>query len=136
MVAALEGEDLGGFDSALELPDEGLVTADNVDQITAAPPTGIWEMADDGSVHYVRMQTHRRTVQYENRAFWLRISDVGDCRYEGADLGILDTRGRSMTNGFRLTDRSKRWIHGIQQAFSARPLPSAQAFVDPAFKIL
>ena len=41
-----------------------------------------------------------------------------------------------MTGGFRLTDRSKRWIHGIKSGFSARPLPSAQAFVDPAFKIL
>jgi hypothetical protein len=41
-----------------------------------------------------------------------------------------------MTNGFRLTDQSKRWIHGIQKAFSAKPLPSAQAIADPAFKML
>jgi ribose transport system substrate-binding protein len=35
MVAALAGEDLGGFDPLLELPDMGLVTADNVSSFTA-----------------------------------------------------------------------------------------------------
>ena len=41
-----------------------------------------------------------------------------------------------MTNGFKLTEEAKRWIHGIKSAFSARPLPSAHAFEDPAFKIM
>ena len=87
-------------------------------------------------VVFDRFDYHRRAVDSDKEAFFLRILKPGDYRYEGADLGILVTRGRSMTNGFKLTERSKRWIHGIQQAFSARPLPSAQAFVDPAYKIL
>ncbi|MEC7259348.1 MAG: biotin carboxylase, partial [Pseudomonadota bacterium] len=54
----------------------------------------------------------------------------------GADLGILVTRGRSMTKSFQLTDKSRDWINGIKNAYSARPLPSAKAFEDPAFKIM
>ena len=104
--------------------------------VTQAPESGIYRMLDDGRVVFDRFDTHRRAVESEKEAFFLRILKPGDYRYEGADLGILVTRGRSMTNGFKLTERSKRWIHGIQQAFSARPLPSAQAFVDPAYKIL
>ncbi len=111
-------------------------TDDTVDIVTQAPESGIYQMLDDGRVVFDRFDTHRRAVESEKEAFFLRILKPGDYRYEGADLGILVTRGRSMTNGFKLTDRSKRWIHGIQQAFAARPLPSAQAFVDPAYKIL
>lgn len=35
LIEALAGNDLGGIDTALELPDEGLVTADNVADFTA-----------------------------------------------------------------------------------------------------
>ena len=69
----------------------------------------------------------------------LRILKPGDYRYEGADLGILVTRGRSMTNGFRLNERALKWIHGIKSAFSADPLPmtaAGPALSDPAFKIM
>jgi hypothetical protein len=111
-------------------------TEDSVDIVTRAPSSGIYRMLDDGRVVFDRFDYHRRAVESDREAFFLRILKPGDYRYEGADLGILVTRGRSMTGGFRLTDRSKRWIHGIKREFSARPLPSAQAFVDPAFKIL
>jgi ribose transport system substrate-binding protein len=35
MIEALAGTDVGGIDTALELPDEGLVTADNVADFSA-----------------------------------------------------------------------------------------------------
>ncbi|MDX1402293.1 MAG: biotin carboxylase [Kiloniellales bacterium] len=111
-------------------------TDDSVDILTAAPPSGIYRMLDDGQVVFDRFDYHRRAVESEKEAFFLRILKPGDYRYEGADLGILVTRGRSMTNNFKLTERSKRWIEGIKSAFSARPLPSAEALTDPAFKIL
>jgi hypothetical protein len=111
-------------------------TDDTVDIVTEAPESGIYRMLDDGRVVFDRFDYHRRAVESDREAFFLRILKPGDYRYEGADLGILVTRGRSMTNGFRLTDQSKRWIHGIQKAFSAKPLPSAQAIADPAFKML
>ena len=114
-------------------------TDDSVDIITDAPQSGIYKMLEDGRVVFDRFDYHRRAVESENEAFFLRIQKAGDYRYEGADLGILVTRGRSMTNGFKLNERAKRWIHGIKSSFHAQPLPMAQAgpdIADPAFKIL
>jgi hypothetical protein len=111
-------------------------TEDTVDIVTHAPESGIYRMLDDGRVVWDRFDYHRRAVESEREAFFLRILKPGDYRYEGADLGILVTRGRSMTGAFRLNERARKWIHGIKQNFAARPLPSAQALADPAFKIL
>ncbi len=111
-------------------------TEDNVDIITDAPESGIYKMMPDGRVVFDRFDYHRRAVESEDEAFFLRISNVGDYRYEGADLGILVTRGRSMTQSFQLTAKAKRWIHGIKSAYTARPLPSAAALEEPAFKIM
>ncbi len=115
-------------------------TGDEVQHITAAPPSGIWELDDDGTVNYVRMQTHRRTVQRENRAFFLRISGPGDYFYEGADLGILVSPGRFMDDDFQLTDRAKAWIRGINARYAAVPVsPEETAAVgaeDHSFKLL
>jgi len=114
-------------------------TEDSVDIITEAPETGIYKMLEDGRVVYDRFDYHRRAVESENEAFFLRILKPGDYRYEGADLGILVTRGRSMTKSFQLNERAKRWIHGIKNAVAAKPLPMAEAgpvVSDPAFKIM
>ena len=113
-------------------------TDDNVDIITEAPESGIWHMNNDGSVEYNRFDYHRRAVESEQEAFFLRISSAGDYRYEGADLGILITRGRAMNDKFKLTKRSKQWIDGIKAHYKAKPLPKAQVveMSDPAFKIL
>ncbi|OAB60275.1 biotin carboxylase [Leptolyngbya valderiana BDU 20041] len=92
-------------------------TEDSVDRITHAPPTGIYELDSKGQMQYVRMQTHRRTVQFENRAFFLRISKPGDYRYEGADLGILVSPGRFMDEDFQLTRRAKQWIKGVRSFY-------------------
>lgn len=93
-------------------------TEDSVDLIKQAPPTGIWKMDKQGKVHFSRFDTHRRAVQDESEAFFLRISDVGDYRYEGADLGILVTRGRLMTDDFQLNERAQQWIEGIRKHFT------------------
>jgi len=113
-------------------------TEDNVDIITHAPESGIWRLLPDGRVEYDRFDYHRRAVDSENEAFFLRIQGIGDYRYEGADLGILITRGRAMDNRFNLTKRSKAWIEGIKSQYKARPLPSALTLdsAEPAFKIL
>jgi len=87
--------------------------------ITSAPRSGVWELASDGTASFVRPQTHRRTVQRENRAFYLRIAKEGDWFYEGADLGILVTPGRLMTKGFQLTERARAWIRGIRAHYDA-----------------
>ncbi|MEQ8664731.1 MAG: biotin carboxylase [Rhodospirillales bacterium] len=106
-------------------------TDDSVDIITAAPESGIYKMAPDGSIEYSRFDYHRRAVASENEAFFLRISGPGDYRYEGADLGILVTRGRLMTNNFKLNNRAKQWIDGMRSKFIGRdlaPVPQAGAY--------
>lgn len=109
---------------------------DSVDIVTEAPESGIWRLLDDGRVEYDRFDYHRRAVDSETEAFFLRILKPGDFRYEGADLGILVTRGRSMTDKFELTARSKAWIDGIRAHFKARPLAAITERAEPAFKIL
>jgi hypothetical protein len=114
-------------------------TDDNVDFITDAPESGIWRMNEDGTIEYDRFDYHRRSVQSEAEAFYLRISNKGDYRYEGADLGILITRGRSMHRNFRLTKRAKAWINGIKSHYKASPLPKANPVPDSeihTFKML
>jgi hypothetical protein len=80
-------------------------------------------------------------VESEHEAFFLRISGPGDYQYDGADLGILVTRGRLMTDDFQLTTRARNWIDGIRAHFSTidpaadpaalappRPLPAVGSF--------
>jgi hypothetical protein len=119
-----------------------------VDQLVAAPESGIWRLLPDGRVVYDRFDYHRRAVESEAEAFFLRIMKAGDWRYEGADLGILVTRGRSMDANYELTPRARQWIAGIKAQFQGRPplqaqaspaldhLPAALAAGEPAFKIL
>ncbi len=116
-------------------------TEDSVDVITQAPQSGIWHLKADGSVEYARFDYHRRAVESENEAFFLRIGGPGDFRYEGADLGILITRGRLMTDSFKLNARAKAWISGIRNQFQGRQLGGMSAAPLPApqpgsFKLL
>ncbi len=100
-------------------------TEDTVEQISRAPRTGIWELDESGHMEFLRVQTHRRTVEEENRGFFLRIAKEGDYRYKGADLGILITPGRLMTDDHQLNDRARSWIDGILGQYES-------AAVDPA----
>lgn len=114
-------------------------TEDSVDILNAAPETGIYRLTDGGRVEYDRFDYHRRAVESEQEAFFLRILKPGDYRYEGADLGILVTRGRSMGERFGLTKRARQWITGIKGQFKGQPLSAADPALDvadPAFKIL
>ena len=92
-------------------------TEDTVEYITEAPKSGIWKKQKDGTIEYDRMDTHRRAVEKENEAFFLRITGEGDYLYEGADVGILVMRGRLMTDDFKLTKRAKDWITAIQDQY-------------------
>ena len=94
-------------------------TADDIERVTEAPRSGIWRMRPDGSIYFWRMDTHRRYVENENEAFFLRITRVGDWLYEGADMGILVMRGRMMTDDFLLTERSKKWLAAIKGEYKS-----------------
>lgn len=97
-------------------------TDPGVDKINVAPETGIWRMNGDGKVEYARFDYHRRAVESENEAFFLRILNKGDYRYEGADLGILVLRGRAMNDKFQMTERASRWVRAIREQYQAYPL--------------
>ncbi|MGF1471418.1 MAG: biotin carboxylase [Rubrobacteraceae bacterium] len=121
-------------------------TADTLEVVTKAPPTGIWRMNDRGEVSFSHYDVHRYTLESEMEAMFIRISGIGEYWYEGADLGILVTRGRLMTDDFQLNERAGAWIRGIKSHFetvepsrSDAPLASGTLKSDPApsaFKIL
>jgi hypothetical protein len=109
-------------------------TGNDVHYITRAPQSGVWELSDQGIARFLRPQTHRRTVQVSDRAFFLRIAKEGDYFYEGADLGILVMPGRAMTDDFQLTDNAKGWIHAIRSQYAAQPIEPEQVQVHPGAK--
>lgn len=96
-------------------------TGKDVQLVGSAPESGIWRLASDDTAHFVRMQAHRRTVEHQDRAFFMRITRPGDWLYEGADLGILTTPGRLMNDDFELEHRARRWNAAIRARFQARP---------------
>ena len=101
-------------------------TEESVNLITEAPRSGIWIMDKEGAIHFDRMDTHRRAVEQENEAFFLRISKKGDYEYEGADLGILVMRGRAMTDDFKLTPKARKWIKAIKGKFASVSVDMSQ----------
>lgn len=114
-------------------------TDKTVDIVTNAPPTGIYRMALDGTVSYDRFDFDRQAIESENEAFFMRITGPGDYRYEGADLGILITRGRVMGDDFELNDRARNWIRGIKKLYAGKPIAApdmAEAPQPGSFKIL
>lgn len=96
-------------------------TKDTIEYVTEAPRSGIWEMQNNGNIVFDRMDTHRRYVQQDNEAFFLRITRKGDYLYEGADMGILVMRGRLMTDDFKLTKRATDWINAIRSHYKSVP---------------
>jgi len=104
-------------------------TADTTGVVTSAPPSGVWRLDADGQAQFLRVQTHRRTVDTENEAFFLRITNVGDYLYEGADLGILITPGRLMTEEHQLNERARRWIDALHAQYVSVPVSASDAAV-------
>jgi biotin carboxylase len=97
-------------------------TADTVDILTQAPQSGLYRLGPGGTMVFVRFDSNWQAIETEADAFFLRISGTGDYRYKGADLGILITRGRLMTEDFRLTDRALAWIKAVRRSFAANNL--------------
>ena len=87
--------------------------------ISEAPKSGAWQMREDGRIHWRWMQTHRRTVEDEDSAFFLRIAQTGDIVEPGDDIGVLVVRGRLMDTSGALTARAKAWNQGIRGEFRA-----------------
>jgi hypothetical protein len=120
-------------------------TADKVELITEAPPSGIWRLdpSAHGGIAFVRHETDWLSIASEDEAFYLRIAHPGGYRYPGADIGILVTRGRLQTDDHELTERARTWISGIKRQFSTAPVapeepvqPSTRETGPFSFKML
>jgi biotin carboxylase len=94
-------------------------TQDTIEYVTEAPRSGIYRMNANGDLAFDRMDTHRRAVESDNEAFFMRITRPGDYFYEGADVGILVMRGRLMTDDFKLTKRAQSWIDGLRAQYKS-----------------
>jgi hypothetical protein len=97
-------------------------TDDRIELITRAPRSGVWRMDADGRPEFARRATDWHGLTDESEAFYLRIAEAGGYRYHGADLGILVTRGRLMTDEHELTDRARAWIDGLRACFDSIPV--------------
>ena len=109
-------------------------TKDDIRKVTQAPKSGIWRLQSDGKFVYDRMDTHRRAIESEGEAFFLRITRKGDYLYEGADMGILVLRGRLMTDNFQLKERAKKWIKALKSEYKSVE-PSNEVLVQKEAEI-
>ena len=105
---------------------------DSVERILAAPRTGTWHLAEDGTLNFSQVSNDWHDVTHEDEAFFLRVYAPGDYRFKGADLGILVTKGRMQTAD-GLTERSRRYINGIRSQYESEPLPEPPAVMPIAY---
>ena len=68
---------------------------------------------------------HRRGARGRDEGFFLRITGIGDYRYEGADLGILIAPTQLMERG-ELTERARAWIAGLRGEYLGVPLAASE----------
>jgi hypothetical protein len=91
---------------------------DSIVRLTEAPPSGVYTLEAGGSAKFRFAQHHRRTVEEDDEAFFLRIPRAGDRVGFADDLGTLVFRGRAMTADGDLTDRARAWIRAIRAGFA------------------
>lgn len=108
-------------------------TAERVELFTATPRTGVWRLAEDGSVAYARTGFDWHSILDESEAFYLRVASPSDWRYRGADLGVLVTRGRMQTDDRELTPRCRQWLEGIKSQFASTPATPPEQRVSRPF---
>lgn len=109
-------------------------TGDEVGVITDAPATGIWRTRRGGDLVFDHADTdwHDLTSgSADSKGFYMRVSGPGDYLYQGADIGILVSRGRLQTDlgdgRAELTPLCMRWVDGIRSRVRATPLAGGSA---------
>jgi biotin carboxylase len=105
-------------------------TSPEVELFTATPRTGVWRIDDDGRVSFARSANDWATLLDGSEAFYMRVAAPGDLRSEGAQLGVLVTRGHLQSNDYRLTERCQRWVKGMKAKFVSTPLVPAAPIVS------
>lgn len=105
-------------------------TSPEIEIFTATPRTGVWRIDDDGRVSFARTANDWATLLDGSEAFYMRVAAPGDLRSEGAQLGVLVTRGHLQTDDYRLSDRCQRWVKGMKAKFTSTPLTPAAPIVS------
>jgi biotin carboxylase len=105
-------------------------TASDVELFTATPRTGVWRLDEEGRACFARQGNDWATLLDESEAFYMRVAAPGDLRCEGAQLGVLVTRGHLQTADYQLTDRCRRWVKGMKAQFASTPLAPATPIVS------
>ncbi|MCQ4045662.1 biotin carboxylase [Streptantibioticus rubrisoli] len=102
-------------------------TSPDLERLTATPRTGVWHLDDDGRISFARWGNDWDSLIDESEAFYMRVAEPGDYRCQGAELGVLVTRGRLQTDDYQLTERCRRWTEGIKAQFATTPLAADDA---------
>ena len=101
---------------------------EDVERILAAPRTGRYRLAEDGTLTFVGVTNDWHDVTHEDECFFMRVYGPGDYRFKGADLGVLVTKGRMQT-AEGLTTRCRKYIDGIRGMYQSEPLLEPPAVV-------
>jgi biotin carboxylase len=102
-------------------------TSPDPGRFTATPRTGVWHLDDDGRISFARGGNDWDSLIDESEAFYMRVAEPGDYRCQGAELGVLVTRGHLQTGDYQLTERCRRWVAGIKAQFASTPLAPGDA---------
>ncbi|KAA8962731.1 biotin carboxylase [Mycobacterium sp.] len=105
-------------------------TSPDIEIFTATPRTGVWRIDDDGRVSFARTASDWASVNDGSEAFYMRVAAPGDLRCEGAQLGVLVTRGHLQTDDYQLTERCRRWVKGIKAKFASTPLSPSTPIIS------
>jgi hypothetical protein len=101
-------------------------TAQSAEVVTSAPVSGIWRLAENGDVSFVRPEFRPSAVMNESEALFLRTVDEGQLVSTGRCLGRLLTRSRVLTDDYELDRRAATWVRGFRRFFAA-PAPTELA---------
>lgn len=105
-------------------------TSPEIEIFTATPHTGVYRLDEEGRVSFARQAHDWATLLDGSEAFYMRVAAPGDLRCEGAQLGVLVTRGHLQTEDYQLTERCRRWVKGIKSKFGSTPLAPATPLVS------
>lgn len=108
----LRAEHVGSWSQMILEQTDGAQTV-----VTAAPPTGLWQMQADGTVQFNRCALSPDAVTHESEAFFLRTVIPGQPQGKGASLGRMVLRGRLLTDDYQLSARAQAWIRGFKAHF-------------------
>lgn len=86
----------------------------NVKEKQAQPiRTGIYRLAEDGKVVFVRSALSPKDILDTHEAFWMSTSGLDSVIEKGDEIGALFIHSRMTVAGKKLTPLGKRWVEGL-----------------------